>query len=237
MTTKGRTPLLQVRHLVKHFRHGGNLIKVLRGVELDIWPGEMVAIVGASGVGKSTLLHILGTLDTPTSGSISFAGRELSHATSAQLADFRNKHLGFVFQFHHLLPEFTALENVMMPTLVARLPREEIYRRAAGLLEEVGLGHRTDHRPGELSGGEQQRVALARALVMEPQLLMADEPTGNLDTAMSEEIHQLFFEINARHGITMLAVTHNAELAEKMPRRLRMVDGLIIEERRASGEA
>lgn len=235
MTEPG-TPLLRVSGLTKHFRLGGNVIKVLRGVDFDICAGEMVAIMGASGVGKSTLLHILGTLDNPTHGTISFNGRDLGRLTERQLADFRNRHLGFVFQFHHLLPEFTALENTMMPALVARLPREEIEARATNLLDEVGLTQRKHHRPGELSGGEQQRVALARALVMGPQLLMADEPTGNLDTTMSEEIHQLFFEINARHGTTMLAVTHNPELADRMPRRLHMVDGLIIEERRASGE-
>lgn len=230
------TPLVQVRGLVKHFRMSGQTIKVLRGVDLDIYAGEMVAIMGASGVGKSTLLHILGTLDSSSGGSISFNGTELSRLGGRRLADFRNKHLGFVFQFHHLLPEFTALENAMMPGLVARLPRSKTESRAKALLEEVGLGHRMHHRPGELSGGEQQRVALARALMLEPKLLLADEPTGNLDTAMSDEIHQLFFEINARHGTTMLAVTHNAELAERMPKRLRMVDGIIIEERREEGD-
>ena len=235
MTERGSL-LVQVRGLVKHFRLGGQTIKVLRGVDLDICSGEMVAIVGASGVGKSTLLHILGTLDAPTSGSIKFEGLELSRLSGRKLADFRNRHLGFVFQFHHLLPEFTALENTMMPGLVARLPRAKTESRATELLEEVGLSHRKNHRPGELSGGEQQRVALARALMLEPKLLLADEPTGNLDTAMSEEIHQLFFEMNARHGTTMLAVTHNAELAERMPKRLRMVDGIIIEERSDSGE-
>lgn len=231
---EGGISLLQVRGLVKHFRHGENLIKVLRGVDLDIWPGEMVAIMGASGVGKSTLLHILGTLDSPTSGTISFNGQILDHLSARQLADFRNRHLGFVFQFHHLLPEFTAIENAMMPALIAKIPREETEARARTLLTEVGLADRMTHRPGELSGGEQQRVALARALIMEPQLLMADEPTGNLDTTMSEEIHQLFFEINARHGTTMLAVTHNPSLAERMPRVVRMVDGRIFEERGAN---
>ena len=230
------TPMLQVRGLAKHFNMSGQTIKVLRGVDLDIWAGEMVAVVGASGVGKSTLLHILGTLDAPTAGSILFDGADLTRLGGRKLADFRNKHLGFVFQFHHLLPEFTAMENTMMPGLVARQPRPKTEARAKALLDEVGLGHRMHHRPGELSGGEQQRVALARALMLEPRLLLADEPTGNLDTAMSEEIHHLFFDINARHGTTMLAVTHNAELAARMPRRLRMIDGIIIEERRESGD-
>ncbi len=229
-------PLLKVRDLTKHFKLGGQKIEVLRGVSFDIWPGEMVAIMGASGVGKSTLLHVLGTLDGVTSGKIVFGEQDVAKMNGRRLAEFRNRHLGFVFQFHHLLPEFTALENAMMPGLVARMPREKIRKRAKTALEEVGLGHRLEHRPGELSGGEQQRVALARALLLEPKLLMADEPTGNLDSRMSEEIHQLFFDINKNHGTTILAVTHNAELAARMPRQLRMVDGLILEERRDSGD-
>lgn len=235
MGESGR-PLLRVKDLTKLYRLGGQTIEVLRGVELDVWPGEMVAIMGASGVGKSTLLHVLGTLDAPSAGTIHIGDHNLSKLSGRRLAEFRNKHLGFVFQFHHLLPEFTALENAMMPGLVARLPRDVIERRAKEALDEVGLGHRLEHRPGELSGGEQQRVALARALLLGPKLLMADEPTGNLDSRMSEEIHQLFFDINARHGTTVLAVTHNAELAARMPRQLRMVDGLILEERRDSGD-
>lgn len=223
---------MQVRGLTKHFKMSGQIIRVLKGVDLDVWPGEMVAIMGASGVGKSTLLHVLGTLDNATSGSIWLSGQGVDRLTGRRLAEFRNRHLGFVFQFHHLLPEFTALENVMMPGLVARMPRGAIEARARAVLEEVGLGHRLEHRPGELSGGECQRVALARALVLEPKLLMADEPTGNLDSKMSEEIHQLFFDVNERHGTTMLVVTHNAELAARMPRQLRMVDGIILEERR-----
>ena len=230
------TPLMRARAVTKHFRMSGQTVRVLRGVDLDVWPGEMVAIMGASGVGKSTLLHVLGTLDAPSGGSILLEGHDLSRLGGRRLADFRNRHLGFVFQFHHLLPEFTALENVMMPGLVARLPRADIERRARAALEEVGLGHRLEHRPGEMSGGEQQRVALARALVLGPKLLMADEPTGNLDSKMSEEIHSLFFQLNERHGTTMLVVTHNAELAGRMPRQLRMVDGIILEDRRHPGE-
>ncbi len=223
---------MQVRGLTKHFRMSGQIIRVLRGVDLDVWPGEMVAIMGASGVGKSTLLHVLGTLDGATSGTIRLNGQTVDRLSGRRLAEFRNRHLGFVFQFHHLLPEFTALENTMMPGLVARMPRAAIEARARAALDEVGLSHRLEHRPGELSGGECQRVALARALVLGPKLLMADEPTGNLDSQMSEEIHHLFFDVNKRHGTTMLVVTHNAELAARMPRQLRMVDGIILEERR-----
>jgi lipoprotein-releasing system ATP-binding protein len=185
----------------------------------------MAAIVGASGVGKSTLLHVLGTLDLPTSGSLRFNGEELTRMTATRLAEFRNREIGFVFQFHHLLPEFTALENVMMPALIGRIPRASSEERALEILERVGLSHRTTHKPGELSGGEQQRVALARGLVVRPSLLLADEPTGNLDSHTGEEIHKLFTELNEELGMTMLVVTHNPELAARMPRCLRMQDG------------
>src|SRR5262245_28009401 len=185
----------------------------------------MVAVVGASGVGKSTFLQILGTLDLPTSGSIQFDGEELTTMSASRLADFRNRKIGFVFQFHHLLPEFTALENVMMPALIQRIPPNRARRRAEDVLGRVGLSRRLTHRPGELSGGEQQRVALARALVLEPALLLADEPTGNLDRQTGEAIHGLFLELNRERGSTLLVVTHNPDLAALMPRRLRMVDG------------
>src|SRR5262245_54794831 len=187
--------------------------------------GEMVAVVGASGVGKSTFLQILGTLDLPTSGSIKFNGEELTTMTAARLSEFRNQRIGFVFQFHHLLPEFTALENVMMPALIQRIPNNVARQKAADVLGRVGLSHRLTHRPSELSGGEQQRVALARAMVLEPELLLADEPTGNLDRSTGEAIHQLFLDLNRERGSTLLVVTHNPELAQMMPRRLRMVDG------------
>jgi lipoprotein-releasing system ATP-binding protein len=189
----------------------------------------MASVVGASGVGKSTLLQVLGTLDAPTSGSISLDGIDVTKMSPARLAEFRNREIGFVFQFHHLLPEFTALENAMMPGLILRLPRADAARRAAALLGRLGLADRLTHRPGELSGGEQQRVALGRALLLRPRLLLADEPTGNLDTKTGREMHELFFELNRELGMTILIVTHNDELAAKTPRRLRMADGLIVE--------
>jgi lipoprotein-releasing system ATP-binding protein len=218
-----------VRQLTKRFDHGGTVIEVLRGLDFELRSGEMASVVGASGVGKSTLLHVLGTLDAPTSGSISFDGVDVTTLNPARLAEFRNTQIGFVFQFHHLLPEFTALENAMMPGLILRLPRREAAERAASTLTRLGLGHRLTHRPGELSGGEQQRVALARALLLRPRLLLADEPTGNLDTRTGREMHDLFFELNSEIGMTILIVTHNDELAAKTPRRLRMTDGLIVE--------
>jgi lipoprotein-releasing system ATP-binding protein len=185
----------------------------------------MAAIVGASGVGKSTLLHILGTLDLPTSGQLRYGGLDVTKLGSSALADFRNKSIGFVFQFHHLLPEFTALENAMMPGLVRRLPRAEARRRAEEMLSLVGLAARAEHKPGELSGGEQQRVALARALCLAPRLLLADEPTGNLDPRTADGIHALLADLNRRLGITMIVVTHNEQLAESLPRRLRIEGG------------
>jgi lipoprotein-releasing system ATP-binding protein len=218
-----------VRQLTKKFEHGGSTIEVLRGLDFELGAGEMASVVGASGVGKSTLLHVLGTLDLPTSGTISFDGVDVTSLSPARLAEFRNREIGFVFQFHHLLPEFTALENAMMPGLILRLPRREAAERAAATLTRLGLGHRLTHRPGELSGGEQQRVALARALLLRPRLLLADEPTGNLDTRTGREMHDLFFELNREIGMTILIVTHNDELAAKTPRRLRMADGVIVE--------
>jgi lipoprotein-releasing system ATP-binding protein len=216
---------VEVVGLAKEYDHGGSKVSVLRRVDLRLEPGDMVAVVGASGVGKSTLLQILGTLDLPSSGTITFDGEELTKMSAARLAEFRNRKIGFVFQFHHLLPEFTALENVMMPALIQRVPRATAARRAADILGRVGLSHRLTHRPSELSGGEQQRVALARAMVLEPALLLADEPTGNLDRHTGEEIHRLFLELNRERGSTLLVVTHNPELAALMPRRLRMIDG------------
>jgi lipoprotein-releasing system ATP-binding protein len=222
---------LQVEAVTKVFQHGGRTLGVLKGINLELRPGEVVAVVGASGVGKSTLLHIIGTLDAPSSGRVMFDGVDITTLNTTQLADFRNRHIGFVFQFHHLLPEFTALENVMMPGLIHRLPRKECSQRAEALLVRVGLKERTTHRPGELSGGEQQRVALARALLLGPRLLLGDEPTGNLDTKTSQEMHDMFSELNRELGMTVLLVTHNDELAAQTMRRVRMVDGLIGEER------
>jgi len=209
----------------KTYLHGGRKLEVLHHVDLHLDPGEMVAIVGASGVGKSTLLHMLGTLDLPTTGSITINDEEITKMGPARLAAFRNREIGFVFQFHHLLTEFTALENVMMPVLIQRETKGEAERRAKRILGKVGLSERLSHKPAELSGGEQQRVALARALVMEPSLLLADEPTGNLDRRTGEEIHELLLELNRERGSTLLVVTHNPELANMMPRRLRMLDG------------
>ncbi len=222
-------PLLEVRALSKIFEHGGRTLPVLRDINLSLNEGELLAVVGRSGAGKSTLLHVLGTIDLPTEGTIHFKGQDLMAMSSARLADFRNRSIGFVFQFHHLLPEFTALENVMMPGLIQRLPRKQAMDRAHELLVSVGLEDRVTHRPGELSGGEQQRVALARALVLRPALLLADEPTGNLDSKTGEAIHDLFFSLNERFKSTMLIVTHNNELAARLPRKLRMEDGFLFE--------
>ena len=219
-----------VRDMWKVFDHGGRRIEVLRGINLDLAPGALGSIVGASGVGKSTLLHLLGTLDVPTSGSIAFDGHNVTALSPGKLADFRNSSIGFVFQFHHLLPEFTALENVMMPGLIARLSRKESAERSEAILLRVGLKERLTHRPGELSGGEQQRVALARALMLSPRFLLGDEPTGNLDTKTGQAMHDLFFELNRELGMTLLLVTHNNELAGRAYRKLRMIDGQIVEE-------
>jgi lipoprotein-releasing system ATP-binding protein len=221
---------VEIRQLRKAYDHGGQKLEVLRGIDLMVGAGEMVAVVGSSGAGKSTLLHVLGTLDQPTSGAVYYDGVEVTRMAPAALADFRNRTIGFVFQFHHLLPEFTAVENCAMPALIAGLGRADAVARSRKLLERVGLGHRMTHRPGELSGGEQQRVALARALVMEPRVLLADEPTGNLDTHTGEEMHKLVVELNRDFGMTLVVVTHNPDFAARLPRRVRMVDGLISDE-------
>jgi lipoprotein-releasing system ATP-binding protein len=222
--------LVQVLDLCKEFRLGTRVLPVLRNVDLTLRRGEMVSIVGASGAGKSTFLHCLGTLDLPTSGEILFENVDITRLPPADLAEFRNRTIGFVFQFHHLLPEFSALENVMMPALIARLPARQAKANAMELLSAVGLSDRVAHRPGELSGGEQQRVAIARALVMQPALLLADEPTGNLDTKTSDEVHELLLRLNAERDLTLLVVTHNMELAARMPRQIRMADGRILDE-------
>ncbi len=224
----GTPVLVRVVHMTKQFVIGAQVIEVLKDVDLTLGVGEMVTIIGASGAGKSTLLHCLGTLDLPSSGKILFDGVDIVELPPPELARFRNRTIGFVFQFHHLLPEFSALENVMMPALVARMPVREARSRAEHMLESVRMSHRLAHRPGELSGGEQQRVAIARALVMQPKLLLADEPTGNLDTRTSEEVHELLFQLNESQRITMLVVTHNMDLARQMPLKIRMADGRLI---------
>jgi lipoprotein-releasing system ATP-binding protein len=221
------TPLVVVKDLHKSFVHMGRILHVLRGIDLTIDQGEVVAIVGPSGAGKSTLLHCIGTLDLPTRGRIRLGNDELTGLSGSRLAVIRNRTIGFVFQFHHLLPEFNALENVMMPGLIQGRSRREMDAPARALLAEVGLTERVTHRPGELSGGEQQRVALARALVLAPKLILADEPTGNLDSATSIAMHDLFFEISKKHGTTIVVVTHNLGFADAMPRVVTMVDGKI----------
>lgn len=221
-------PALEVRNLFKSYFLHGKRIDVLRGVSMDVDAGELVSLVGASGSGKSTFLHVIGMLDAPAAGEIRFEGRDLFEMSDPAVADFRNRTIGFVFQSHYLLPEFTALENVAMPALIQRWERGSALRRARELLLRVGLEKRIDHRPGELSGGEAQRVALARALVLKPALLLADEPTGNLDPVTGEGIHQLLRDVNRELGITAIVVTHNEALAQSMPRRLRLIDGQVL---------
>lgn len=220
--------LLEVRGVHKSFGSGESRVDVLNGIDLTIAEGETIALVGASGAGKSTLLHIMGTLDEPTSGKVLFKGEDVFQLNDASLASFRNNSIGFVFQFHHLLPEFSALENTMMPALIHGMLRDEARKLAEGLLRDVGLGHRLAHKPGELSGGEQQRVAIARALVLSPPILLADEPTGNLDTKTSEEVHTLLTAIQEKRGITLVIVTHNESLAGRMSKTVRLLDGRIL---------
>ena len=219
--------LLEVRGLCKTYGSGSNRLEVLSGIDLDLLSGTTTALIGASGAGKSTLLHLLGALDRPTSGSVSFHGDNIFEKTDRQLAAFRNRSIGFVFQFHHLLPEFTALENVMMPALIAGISRPQARAAAEALLEDVGLGQRMTHRPGELSGGEQQRVAIARALALEPELLLADEPTGNLDMKTSDAIHAMLTDLQVKKGLTLVVVTHNERLASAMGTTIHLLDGRV----------
>ncbi len=221
--------LCQIKNLTRVYQMRGQEIPVLHRVNFSMNVQDMCSIRGKSGVGKSTLLHILGTLDRPTSGELLFAGRDVFAMPEAELASFRNRTLGFVFQFHHLLPEFSALENVALPAMIGRMKRADAMDRARELLSEVGLEHRMTHRPGELSGGEQQRVAIARALVMRPRLVLADEPTGNLDQRTSDGIHELLVKINHAFGVAFVVVTHNMRLAQMMDRQLEMRDGVVYE--------
>lgn len=216
--------MIKAENLSKSF---GNL-QALKGVTLNISKGEVVSVVGASGAGKSTLLQILGTLSTPDTGSLIIDGQEVLRMNASRLSAFRNRRIGFVFQSHRLLPEFTALENVMIPSLIAGLSNKESTSRAKALLSEVGLLDRMDHKPSELSGGEAQRVAIARALVNNPAVLFADEPSGNLDSATKQDIHRIFFEMREKHGQTIVIVTHDETLADMCDRKLVMSDGLII---------
>jgi lipoprotein-releasing system ATP-binding protein len=224
MTPNGM-PILAAQRVVKGYSTPAGYIPVLRGVDLTVGEGEMVAITGASGVGKSTLLHVLGTLDRPEQGHVLVGGEDVLSFPEERLRGFRNRTIGFVFQMHHLLPEFTALENVMMPLLIGRQAVGEARRRARGSLCELGLGHRLDHRPAALSGGEQQRVAVARALACGPRLLLADEPTGNLDRDTGEQLHGLLRRLNQETRVTVIVVTHNEPLAQACERRFRLADG------------
>lgn len=222
--------LITIKNLFKTYGGQKKGVEVLKGVDLKIEKGETVSIVGASGVGKSTLLNIMGALDRPTRGEIYYRQERISDFNEKKLAAFRNRYIGFVFQFHHLLPEFTAVENVMLPALIGGANPEEARQKAGEFLREVGLGDRLDHKPGELSGGEQQRAAVVRALIQTPEVVLADEPTGNLDTRTGEEVFELLIELNRVRQITMVIVTHNERLAAMTGRELKMVDGRIQED-------
>ena len=219
--------MIAVENLHKGYLSGNRKLRVLEGLCLSVDPGEMIAVTGVSGSGKSTLLHILGGMDRPDQGSIKISGREISNLAPAEMADFRNRSIGFLFQFHHLLPEFTAIENVMMPLLLRDTPRSEAEPPAAALLADVGLQNRAQHRPGELSGGEQQRIALARALVGSPDLLLADEPTGNLDPQTGSAMGELLRDLHARNSLTSVLVTHNEKLAALCSKIYRLENGIL----------
>ncbi len=219
--------ILVTKNVHKTYQMGTRSVPVLRGIDLEVNEAQIVAIVGPSGVGKSTLLHILGTLDQPSEGSVTIEGTDVFKFDEKKLAEFRNRTVGFIFQFHHLMPEFTALENVMMPGLIAGKPKKRINDRAKSLLTEVGLEHRMNHRPGELSGGEMQRVAVARALMNDPKLVFADEPSGNLDRAASDALHELLWNLSRKDKRTLIIVTHNHELAENADKVVEIFDGNI----------
>lgn len=220
---------IRVRGLWKVFETRGGSVEALKGIDLDIPNGETLAVVGVSGSGKSTLLHIIGTLDRPTEGQVFYGDNNVFGQNEAELAEFRNREIGFVFQFHYLLPEFSALENVMMPCLINRMETEQAREAALDVLTKVGLEHRLEHRPGEMSGGEQQRVAIARAVVLKPKVVLADEPTGNLDLETGASVLDMFLTLNDEYGITSVIVTHNHDIAERMKRRIRLSDGNIVD--------
>ena len=220
--------MLELENIHKSFGHNGHLIEVLKGIDLVVNPGESLSIMGASGVGKSTLLNIMGTLEPPTRGNVRFASRNVHQLDEVALCKLRNRDIGFVFQFHHLLPEFNALENTLMPALISKTGKQRSTQMAKEMLTKVGLEERLNHRVGELSGGEQQRVAVARALIMRPKLLLADEPTGNLDRKTGEGIMDLLLRLNREEGLAIVVATHNQRLAQKMSRQLEIVDGRIV---------
>lgn len=221
--------LLSAHELKKTYNGGASAVDVLKNVDFEMDGGNLIGIYGASGTGKSTLLHILGGLDHPSGGKVEFEGEDINNMSEPELARFRNRSVGFVFQFYHLLPEFTALENVMMPCLIAGVKKKQARQMALSALNEVGLDHRASHRPGELSGGEQQRIALARAAVMQPKLILADEPTGNLDRETGERVFDYLIKLNRDDGIAMLIVSHNQELLKMLPRKLLLRDGKLNE--------
>ncbi|TVL37460.1 lipoprotein-releasing ABC transporter ATP-binding protein LolD [Shewanella algae] len=225
INTMQQAALLEAKAVSKSYQEGKLSTKVLEQVDLKVYPGEQLAIVGSSGSGKSTLLHILGTLDKPSAGQVLLEGEDLYKASASRQAQLRNQAMGFIYQFHHLLPEFNALENVAMPGLIAGRPKAEVREQARALLERVGLGHRLDHTPAELSGGERQRVAIARALINGPKVVLADEPTGNLDAHSGEAVYELIRELASQLGTAFVVVTHDHQLAARMDRQLQMVDG------------
>lgn len=226
--TEARKAIIATKGLVKEYRISKTeSLKVLKGIDTEIYEGEIISIVGPSGAGKSTLLHLIGTLDKPTSGEIIFDGENISKLSSNDMARFRNTRIGFIFQFHHLLPEFTATENVCLAAMIAGKSMKSVEGKAKELLGEVGLSHRLDHKPSELSGGEAQRVAIARALINSPKVVLADEPTGNLDTKTSDEVMNLIFDLRKKYNQTFVIVTHNEKFAEMTDRTLKMVDGRI----------